>query len=256
MSRIHTLSDIGEGNKLGDLPSNRYPPSRTELENLLNQANNNHEIAIEYKSIGNETIFNPEGLIYERIEIDYLRVELSALNSNLALKNSELERMKNMLTLKNGELELIKNDLAKKNSEIRSLETKLKELLPCNRLSSEQVKIRGKTDEKNDDNISVTQSSPKDLNSLSLAKYFVRKPKTENSQVDRDIQESLTQQTLTSLNEKQINNEQNKPEGSLLRNNNIPIREIEALPVVTLGAGEALEYFSSNQKGRKFLSSI
>ncbi|CAG8808101.1 21869_t:CDS:2, partial [Gigaspora rosea] len=122
--------------------------------------------------IGNETIFNPEGLIYERIEIDYLRVELSALNSNLALKNSELERMKNMLTLKNGELELIKNDLAKKNSEIRSLETRLKELLPCNRLSSEQVKIG------------------------------------ENSQVDRDIQESLTQQTLTSLNEKQINNEQ------------------------------------------------
>ncbi|CAG8657813.1 13997_t:CDS:1, partial [Cetraspora pellucida] len=40
----------------------------------------------------------------------------------------------------------------------------------------------------------------KDLNSLSLAKYFVYKPKTENSQVDRDIQESLTQQTLTSLN--------------------------------------------------------
>ncbi|CAG8787957.1 8334_t:CDS:1, partial [Cetraspora pellucida] len=43
--------------------------------------------------------------------------------------------------------------------------------------------------------------------------------KTENSQVDRDIQESLTQQTLTNLNnnmskkseisnEKQINNKQ------------------------------------------------
>ncbi|RIB04727.1 hypothetical protein C2G38_2221525 [Gigaspora rosea] len=47
MSRIHTLSDIGEGNKLGDLPSNRYPPSRTELENLLNQANQDREIAIE-----------------------------------------------------------------------------------------------------------------------------------------------------------------------------------------------------------------
>ncbi|CAG8816595.1 8309_t:CDS:2, partial [Gigaspora rosea] len=187
-------------------------------------------------------------------EIDYLRVELSALNSNLASKNSELERMKNMLTLKNGELELIKNDLAEKNSEIRSLETRLKELLPCNRLSSEQVKIGGKTDEKNDDNISVMQSPPKDLDSLSLAKYFVH----------RDIQESLTQQTLTSLNdnmpkeseisnEKQINNEQIRsnispkisPESSShiiskIKNNNIPIREIEALPVVTLGAGEAL----------------
>ncbi|CAG8548407.1 9338_t:CDS:2 [Cetraspora pellucida] len=79
--------------------------------------------------------------------------------------------------------------------------TRLKELLPCNRLSSEQVKIEGKTDEKNNDNISVMQSSPKDLNSLSLVKYFVHKSKTENSQVDRDIQESLTQQTLTSLND-------------------------------------------------------
>ncbi|CAG8726920.1 6363_t:CDS:2, partial [Ambispora leptoticha] len=179
-----------------------------------------------------------------------------------------------MLTLKNGELELIKNDLAEKNSEIRSLETRLKELLPCNRLSSKQVKIGGKTNEKNDDNISVMQSPPKDLDSLSLAKYFVRKPrpegsllrnKRENSQVDRDIQESLTQQTLTSLNdnmpkeseisnEKQINNEQIRsnispkisPESSShiiskIKNNNIPIREIEALPVVTLGAGEALK---------------
>ncbi|CAG8708723.1 551_t:CDS:1, partial [Cetraspora pellucida] len=134
-------------------------------------------------------------------------------------KNSELECIKNMLTLKNSELELIKNDLAKKNSEICSLETRLKELLPCNRLSSEQVKIRGKTDEKNNNNISVMQSPPKDLNSLSLAKYFVYKPKTENSQVNKDIQEFLTQQTLTSLNdnmskeskisnEKQINNKQ------------------------------------------------
>ncbi|RIB00307.1 hypothetical protein C2G38_2234802 [Gigaspora rosea] len=156
-----------------------------------------------------------------------------------------------MLTLKNGELELIKNDLAEKNSEIRSLETRLKELLPCNRLSSEQVKIGGKTDEKNDDNISVMQSPPKDLDSLFLAKYFVH----------RDIQESLTQQTLNDnmpkeseiSNEKQINNEQIRsnispkisPESSShiiskIKNNNIPIREIEALPVVTLGAGKAL----------------
>ncbi|CAG8848052.1 10112_t:CDS:2, partial [Gigaspora margarita] len=47
MSRIHTLSDIGEGKKLGDIPSNRYPPSRTELENQLACANRDREIAIE-----------------------------------------------------------------------------------------------------------------------------------------------------------------------------------------------------------------
>ncbi|CAG8614578.1 9651_t:CDS:2, partial [Ambispora gerdemannii] len=106
-----------------------------------------------------------------------------------------------MLTLKNGELELIKNDLAEKNSEIHSLEARLKELLSCNRLSSEQVKIR------------------------------------ENSQVDKDIQESLIQQTLTSLNnnipkESEISNEK--------RINNRQARKIEILPVVSLDAGEAL----------------
>ncbi|CAG8680367.1 6223_t:CDS:1, partial [Cetraspora pellucida] len=29
-----------KGNKFGNLPSNRYLPSQTELEKLLNQANN------------------------------------------------------------------------------------------------------------------------------------------------------------------------------------------------------------------------
>ncbi|CAG8810645.1 13065_t:CDS:2, partial [Gigaspora margarita] len=158
-----------------------------------------------------------------------------------------------MLTLKNGKLELIKNDLAEKNSEIRSLKARLKELLPCNRLLSEQVKIGDKSDEKNEDNVLVIQSLPKDLNSLSFAKYFVCKPKTENSQVDGDIQESLTQQTLTSLNnnipkEPEISNENSispkiSPSSHIIseiKNNNIPIKEIEALPVVTLGASEAL----------------
>ncbi|RHZ77328.1 hypothetical protein Glove_181g42 [Diversispora epigaea] len=47
MSQIHTLSDIGEGKKLGDMPTNRYPSSRTELENQLVCANQDREIAIE-----------------------------------------------------------------------------------------------------------------------------------------------------------------------------------------------------------------
>ncbi|CAG8657992.1 9699_t:CDS:1, partial [Diversispora eburnea] len=47
MSQIHTLSDIGGGKKLGDMPTNRYPSSRTELENQLVCANQDWEIAIE-----------------------------------------------------------------------------------------------------------------------------------------------------------------------------------------------------------------
>ena len=47
MSWIYTLSDIGEGSKLGDILSSWYPPSRTELENQLACANRDREIAIE-----------------------------------------------------------------------------------------------------------------------------------------------------------------------------------------------------------------
>lgn len=37
MPRIYTLNDIGnsDGSKLGSPPSNRYPPSRLELEEQL-----------------------------------------------------------------------------------------------------------------------------------------------------------------------------------------------------------------------------
>jgi len=47
MPRIHTLSDIGKGSKLGDIPSSRYPSNRIELENQLACANRDREIAIE-----------------------------------------------------------------------------------------------------------------------------------------------------------------------------------------------------------------
>ncbi|RIB15230.1 hypothetical protein C2G38_2143676 [Gigaspora rosea] len=53
MANLHTLNVINagvalvSGNKLGGIPSNRYPPSRTELENQLACANQDREIAIE-----------------------------------------------------------------------------------------------------------------------------------------------------------------------------------------------------------------
>jgi hypothetical protein len=45
MANVHMLNEINNrtplvsGNKLEDLPSNRYPPSRIELENQLASAN-------------------------------------------------------------------------------------------------------------------------------------------------------------------------------------------------------------------------
>ncbi|CAJ0756249.1 6671_t:CDS:2, partial [Entrophospora sp. SA101] len=63
--------------------------------------------------------------------------ELSALNSNLVSKNSELAHMENALISKDDELKRMKDDLALKTSEIYSLETKL---------SLETVKIGANTD--------------------------------------------------------------------------------------------------------------
>ncbi|CAG8744376.1 3789_t:CDS:2, partial [Gigaspora margarita] len=40
--------ELGEGQKLGSIPSNRYPLSQTELENQLVCTNQDREIAIEY----------------------------------------------------------------------------------------------------------------------------------------------------------------------------------------------------------------
>ncbi|CAG8776126.1 18402_t:CDS:2 [Gigaspora margarita] len=194
MPQIHTLTDIDEGNKLENLPSNRYLPTNQDCEIAIECSNRlAHKCSI--LDIVNKSI----------------QYNLNQTNKDKNFENSKLEHMKNMLTLKNGELELIKNDLAEKNSEIRSLETRLKKLLPCNRLLLKQVKIK------------------------------------ENSQVNRNIQESLTQQTLTSLNnyipkESEISNENPSLSHiiSEIKNNNIPIKKNETLPVVTLGASEAL----------------
>ncbi|CAG8475132.1 6841_t:CDS:2 [Cetraspora pellucida] len=47
MPQIHTLLNIDECQKLRSIPSNRYPPSRTELENQLVCTNQDQEIAID-----------------------------------------------------------------------------------------------------------------------------------------------------------------------------------------------------------------
>ena len=52
MANVHTLNEINNGaslvsgNKLGDLPSNRYPSSRTELENQLACVKHDLDIAL------------------------------------------------------------------------------------------------------------------------------------------------------------------------------------------------------------------
>ncbi|CAJ0841677.1 14212_t:CDS:2 [Entrophospora sp. SA101] len=95
-------------------------------------------------------------------EIDPLRAELSALNSNLVSKNSELVHMENILASKDDKLKQMKDYLALKTSEIHSLESKL---------SSEPIKIGGEVDEKKIPN-SVSRSEDAFASDI----YAVNKP--------------------------------------------------------------------------------
>ncbi|CAG8724667.1 23460_t:CDS:2 [Cetraspora pellucida] len=133
MSRIHILSDIGEGNKLGDLPSNRYPPSQTELENLLNQVNYDREIAIEYKEkLTKHT--------YQLIdEVKRLRSELDTLTSQITRKDISLKeskiKIKDLLS-KIKILEMKLSSTQNKSKEITALRS-MKKILE-NKLESAQ----------------------------------------------------------------------------------------------------------------------
>ena len=50
MSQIHTLKDLDNGNKLGNIPANYYPFSQTELKEQLSCAKKDREVAIYWKS--------------------------------------------------------------------------------------------------------------------------------------------------------------------------------------------------------------
>ncbi|RHZ49277.1 hypothetical protein Glove_526g10 [Diversispora epigaea] len=135
---------IDEGNKLGNFPSNRYPPSRTELENHLSQANQDYKTAIDYgnqianynkllldKCSSQVKSFNREKKTWDLEkkdlnreltqyynEIDKLQKENTNLISQITEKELSLSKLKSKL----------KKNSEKKDEEICSLNSKLSEL--------------------------------------------------------------------------------------------------------------------------------
>ncbi|CAG8496311.1 2898_t:CDS:2 [Acaulospora morrowiae] len=103
MTRIHTLSDIGEGKKLGDIPYNRYPASRAELENQLVYANQDREIAIEC-ALSGSSIDNKSGFsdLHElkyglsAVEVRLSEIYLCVIDTSSAIKQSKKKSLSNL----------------------------------------------------------------------------------------------------------------------------------------------------------------
>ncbi|CAJ0824824.1 17018_t:CDS:2 [Entrophospora sp. SA101] len=133
MPRIYTLSDISEGNKLGGIPSSRYPPNRIELENQLACANRDRKIAIE---CGNQLVNKCSVLDKDnkRIQRDLKqsnkdKEELSKhtyqLIEEVRRLSSELDSLISKITRKDISLNESKIKIKDLQSRIKILETEL-----------------------------------------------------------------------------------------------------------------------------------
>ncbi|RHZ78622.1 hypothetical protein Glove_158g87 [Diversispora epigaea] len=159
MSQIYTLTDI-DGNKLGNSPSNRYPPSRTELENQLFKANQNCKTVID---CGNQ-LFNKCSELQDQVksfnrdkktwaleredidqelkrnynEIQKLHTQFLA-NTNIA-KQLQNENTNLIFQITEKEFSLInfKTKFSKKTNEIIRLREKIKKLKGESKKNSEK----------------------------------------------------------------------------------------------------------------------
>ncbi|CAG8836599.1 17410_t:CDS:1 [Gigaspora margarita] len=110
---MHMLNEINSGvalvseNKLGDLPSNRYSPSRTELENQLTCTKHDLDIAL---SSGIQ--------LGTRCNLD--KNNESFLERVCQLEN-EARELKNQITHKDISLTNAKSEITAKLEEIRAL---------------------------------------------------------------------------------------------------------------------------------------
>ena len=121
MANIHTLNEINNGaslifgNKLGDSPFNRYPSSRTELENQVTCLKHDLDIALS------------------------LSIQLGTRNSLLVKNNEsfservcqledEVKELKNQIAHKDISLAKAESSITRKLEEIQALQSRIKEL--------------------------------------------------------------------------------------------------------------------------------
>ena len=121
MANVHTLNEINNGtslvfsNKLGDLPFNRYPPSRTEFENQLACANREWEIAI---SCGNQLGSRCNLLIKNN----------ERLTERVCQLEDEVRELKNQIIHKDISFTKAENEISIKLEEIQTFQSEIKEL--------------------------------------------------------------------------------------------------------------------------------
>ena len=121
MANIHTLNEINNGaslvsgNKLGDLPFNRYPSSRTELENQNACLKHDLDIAL---SSGIQ-IGTRNSLLIKNNE---------SFSERVCQLEDEVKELKNQITHKDISFTKAENEITTKLEEIQALQSEIKEL--------------------------------------------------------------------------------------------------------------------------------
>ena len=121
MANIHTINEINNGallvsgNKLGDLPFNRYPSSRTELENQLACVKHDLDIAL---SSGIQ-LGTRNSLLIKNNE---------SFSERVCQLEDEAREFKNEINQKEISLASAKNEIATKLEEIQALHSRVEEL--------------------------------------------------------------------------------------------------------------------------------
>ncbi|RGB21921.1 hypothetical protein C1646_776997 [Rhizophagus diaphanus] len=147
MPRIYTLNDVGNSSssKLGNLPSNRYPPSQLELEEQLKK-NCEKFIKSAKQLITKYRVLNEKNKCMQN-DLDHSHEENEQLQNDLDYLYEENEHMRNSinqmipLSKQLNEIELLKSEINLKNYEITSLEVRINELEARLPISSESEKL-------------------------------------------------------------------------------------------------------------------
>ncbi|CAJ0913478.1 11254_t:CDS:2 [Entrophospora sp. SA101] len=122
MPRIYTLSDISEGNKLGGIPSSRYPPNRIELENQL-AYKDNKRIQRDLKQ-SNKDKEELSKHIYQLIdEVKRLSSELDSLISQITCKDISLNKSKIKIKDLQSRIKILETELSSTRNESKKIES-------------------------------------------------------------------------------------------------------------------------------------
>ena len=121
MANVHTLNEINNGaplvsgNKLGDSPFNRYPSSRTELENQVTCLKYDLNITL---NSGIQLVTRNSLLIKNN----------ESFSERVCQLEDEVKELKNQIIHKDISFTKVENEISTKLEEIQVLQSEIKEL--------------------------------------------------------------------------------------------------------------------------------